>query len=96
MKPSEALKAHRGELRRLTARFGVLHPRVFGSVAAGTDAEDSDLDLLVDPTPSTTLLTIAGLQNEAEQLLGVKVDVQTPNSLSRRFRDVVLRQAVPV
>lgn len=44
-------------------RFGVLRPRVFGSVVAGTDAEDSDLDLLVDPAPTTTLLTLARLQN---------------------------------
>jgi len=54
---------------------------VFGSVATESDAEDSDLDLLVDPTPGTTLLTLAALQNEAERLLGVSVDVQSPKSL---------------
>lgn len=96
MKPSDALLAHRVELRQLAARFGVLHPRVFGSVAAGTDAEDSDLDLLVDPTPATTLLTLAGLQNEAERILGVRVDVQTPKSLSSRFREQALQDAVPI
>jgi uncharacterized protein len=94
MRPSKTLEAHRTELRNLVARFGVLHPRVFGSVAMGSDAEDSDLDLLVDPTPGTTLLTLAALQNEAERLLGVSVDVQTPKSISMRFRDQVLRQAL--
>lgn len=96
MRPSEALKAHRAELRQLAIRFGVLRPRVFGSVVTGTDAEDSDLDLLVDPAPTTTLLTLARLQNQAEALLGVSVDVQTPGSLSRRFRHRVLQQAVPL
>lgn len=48
MRPSDALNAHRTELRQLIIRFGVLHPRVFGSVVAGTDAGDSDLDILVD------------------------------------------------
>lgn len=96
MKPSQALDVHRAELRDLVARFGFLHPRVFGSVATGSDAEDSDLDLLVDPVPGTTLLTIAALQNEAERLLGVSVDVQTPKSISTRFRDQVLKQALPV
>jgi uncharacterized protein len=96
MRPSDALKAHRTELCQLINRFGVLRPRVFGSVVAGTDAEDSDLDILVDPAPTTTLLTLARLQNEAEALLGVTVDVQTPGSLSRRFRNQVLQQAVPV
>jgi predicted nucleotidyltransferase len=96
MRPSDALKAHRAELRQLITRFGVVRPRVFGSVVTGTDREDSDLDLLVDPTPTTTLLTLARLQNEAEALLGVAVDVQTPGSLSQRFRNQVLHQAVPV
>jgi uncharacterized protein len=96
MRPSDALKAHRTELRQLIIGFGVLRPRVFGSVVAGTDAEDSDLDILVDPAPTTTLLTLARLQNEAEALLGVTVDVQTPGSLSSRFRHEVLQQAVPV
>lgn len=96
MKPSQALKAHRSELRELVSRFGLLRPCVFGSVVTGADSEDSDLDLLVEPTPNTTLLTIASLQNEAERLLGVRVDVQTPKSISRRFRNQVLQQAVPV
>jgi predicted nucleotidyltransferase len=77
-------------------RFGTLRPRVFGSVATGSDGENSDLDLLVDPTPGTTLLTLAALQNAAERLLGVRVDVQTPKSISARFRDRVLKQALPV
>lgn len=29
--------------------------RVFGSVIRGDDTGDSDLDLLIDPTPDTTL-----------------------------------------
>jgi len=96
MKPSEALQAHRTELRLLVSRFGLLHPRVFGSVVTGADAEDSDLDLLVDPPPGTTLLTLAALQNEAERLLGVRVDVQTPGSISVRFRDQVLKTALAI
>lgn len=96
MKPSDALRAHRSELRSLATRYGVLRPRVFGSVLYGEDVEDSDLDLLVDPTPSTSLITIASLQAEAERLLGVRVDVQTPKSLPLRFRNLVLKEAVAV
>jgi uncharacterized protein len=96
MKPSEALKAHRAGLRALIARHAALHPRVFGSAAQGSDTETSDLDLLIDPTPKTTLLTLASIQFEAERLLGVRVDVLTPNSLPLRIRDRVLRDAVPV
>jgi len=49
MKPSEALTAHRAELRQLVSRYGLSRPRVFGSVLSGADTEESDLDLLVDP-----------------------------------------------
>jgi uncharacterized protein len=93
MKPSEALAVHRAELRKLAGRHGLLHPRVFGSVLNGTDTEESDLDLLVDPAESTGLLALAGFKIEAEELLGVPVSVLTPNALPPKFRNSVLQQA---
>jgi predicted nucleotidyltransferase len=51
------------------------NPRVFGSILHGEDTEDSDLDLLVDPTLDTTLMDIARVQNRLQKLLGVSVDV---------------------
>jgi predicted nucleotidyltransferase len=96
MKPSEALTAHRAELRQLVSRYGLSHPRVFGSVVNGTDTNESDLDLLVEPARSTSLLTLAGLKNDAEELLGVPVSVLTPNGLPPKLRNEVLRQAQPL
>ena len=96
MRPSQALATRRAELRQLVARHELTHPRVFGSVLTGADTEESDLDLLVDPTDSTTLLTIAGLQIDVEKLLGVPVSVLTPNGLPPKFRDDVLRRAQPL
>jgi hypothetical protein len=96
MKPSEALTAHRDELRQLVSRYGLSSPRVFGSVLSGADTEESDLDLLVDPGRSTSLLTIAGLKIDAEKLLGVPVSVLTPNGLPPKFRNEVLQQAQPL
>jgi predicted nucleotidyltransferase len=96
MKPSLAFETYRDELRAIVARHGAVRPRVFGSAIRGDDAEGSDLDLLVEPTESTTLMTLAAIQREAERLLGVHVDVLTPRSLPARFRDRVLRESVPV
>lgn len=96
MKPSKALAVYRAELRDIVARHGALRPRVFGSVIHGDDTEESDLDLLIEPTSRTTLMTLVAIQLEAERLLGVHVDVLTPKSLPRRFRDRVLLEAVPV
>ena len=96
MKPSEALAIHRAELRRLVRSHDLTHPRVFGSVLTGTDTDESDLDLLVDPSASTTLFTLARLEHQAEELLKVRVSVLTPGFLSLKFRDRVLEQAQPL
>jgi uncharacterized protein len=96
MRPSEALTVYRDELRQLVSRYGLLRPRVFGSVLTGTDTEESDLDLLVEATEATTLFTLAGIEHEAEQLLGVHVSVLTAGFLSPKFRDRVLQQAQPL
>jgi uncharacterized protein len=96
MRPSESLQIHRNALREIVSRYGVVRPRIFGSTARGDDRDGSDLDLLVEPAPTTTLFTLAALQIEAERLLGVPVDVLTPKSLPRRARERILSEAVPV
>lgn len=96
MKPSEALQLHRLDIREIVEQNRTLNPRVFGSVIHGNDTDGSDLDLLVDPTPNTTLLDIARIQNRLQQLLGVQVDVLTPKALPEKFRAAVLREALPV
>ncbi len=96
MKPSEALAAHRAELRQLVSRHGLSRPRVFGSVLSGTDTDESDLDLLVDATVTTTLFTLARLEYASQELLGVPVSVLTPGSLPPKFRDRVLERAEPL
>ena len=96
MRPYEALSQYREVIRAAVARYPLTNPRVFGSVAAGYDDDDSDLDLLVDPLPGATLFDLGGLQVELESTLGVAVDVLTPGDLPPRFRDSVVREAVPL
>ena len=93
MKPSDALKRHREAIRATTGRFKTKNPRVFGSVASGTDRDGSDLDLLVEPLPGTTLFDLGGLQVALEELLGVPVDLLVPGDLPAKFRARVLAQA---
>ncbi len=96
MRPSEALTLHRAALRELLRRHGFRQPRVFGSVLTRTDTEESDLDLLVESKRGTTLFTLASLEDEAQQLTGVRVSVLTPGFLSAKFRDKVLQHAEPL
>lgn len=96
MKPSLALQANRVAIRMVVERHRACNARVFGSVVRGDDHEGSDLDILIDPTSNTTLMDVAKIQVELEQLLGVSVDVLTPKALPDKFRSFVLAEAVPV
>jgi predicted nucleotidyltransferase len=96
MRPSEILPLHRETIRQLVLEAGMANPRVFGSVLHGNDEEGSDLDLLVDPAPRTSLLDLAGLQIEIQARTGAKVDLLTPRSLPLKFRQRVLDEAQPV
>ena len=96
MRPSIALQQHRDEIRRIALSHRVTNVRVFGSALHGDDTEDSDLDLLVEPTSETTLMDIARIQVEVAKLLSLKVDVLTPNALPDKFRARVLTEAMAV
>jgi predicted nucleotidyltransferase len=96
MKPSEALALKRDLLGPIVARYPTTNLRVFGSVLHGRDREDSDLDLLVDALPGTTLIDLSSLHLELEDLLGVPVHLSTPGEISKKFRDEVLAEARPV
>jgi predicted nucleotidyltransferase len=96
MKPSEALEMHRDAVRELVAHYPVANPRVFGSVLHGTDRDGSDVDILVDDLPGTSLFDLGGLQVQLEELLGVRVDLLTPLDLPAKFREIVIAEASPV
>jgi len=96
MRPSIALERHREAIRRIVACHRGVNARVFGTVLHKTDGEDSDLDLLIDPTLDTTLFDIGTIRFELLQLLGVPVDVLTPKSLLENYRAEVLNEAMPV
>jgi uncharacterized protein len=90
----DALRAERREeILRLAEHHGAHSLRVFGSVARGEANGDSDLDLLVAWEPERSLLDHAGLVQDLQELLGVKVHVGTEESLHWYVRDRILREA---
>ena len=96
MRPSEALDLHRNRIREIALNHHVRNVRVFGSAMRHDDKPGSDLDLLVEPTSQTTLLDIGAIRFELKQLLGIDIDVLTPNALPDKFRAQVLAEAQPV
>ena len=96
MKPSEVLELHRSFIRETVLKHHAENPRIFGSVCQGTDTELSDLDLLVDPLPHTSLFDLGAIQIELEERLGITIDLLTPRELPLAFRQHVLQGALPV
>jgi uncharacterized protein len=96
VKPSAALEANQKAICEAVQRFRTRNPRVFGSVLRGEDKDGSDLDLLVDALPGVTLFDLGGLQVELEEMLGVPVDLLTPEDLPFKYRQKVLREALPI
>ena len=93
MRPSEAFEKNREFIREAVTRHRTANPRIFGSVLHGTDREDSDVDILVDYLPGTTLVDLGMLQEELRDKLGVRVQVVLPGELHEFFRDRVLAEA---
>jgi predicted nucleotidyltransferase len=96
LKPSVVLEMKRDEIRAVVARYPTVNPRVFGSALHGDDTDESDLDILVDAPPGTTLFDLGGLTEDLTELLGIPVDVRTPGDLHQRFRDRVVAEAKPI
>lgn len=80
----EALKKLRIDFVPFCRKYGIRHLAVFGSMAAGTAAKESDLDLLVDPAPGTSIADLLEMAGEAEEIAGCRVDFVLRSSLARQ------------
>ena len=76
----------RNQVRRLS---------LFGSVLRDDFGPDSDVDILVEFEPGTRvgLIRLSGLEIELGNIIGRKVDLNTPGFLSKYYRDQILAEA---
>jgi hypothetical protein len=67
----------------------------YGSVLREDFGSESDVDILIDlePNHSVGLMKMAHMENELSDLIGRKVDLRTPQDLSKYFRDKVVAEA---
>jgi len=90
------LDVDRGEVAEFCRRHHIRRLALFGSVLGEGFGPDSDVDVLVDFEPGHVpgLISLAGLEIELSEVFGGrKVDLRTPEDLSRYFRDEVVEQA---
>ncbi|GAB4286668.1 MAG: nucleotidyltransferase [Ignavibacteriaceae bacterium] len=68
---------------------------LFGSYLKDTANSESDVDLLVEFAENVEygLLDIARMERQLSEIIGRKVDLRTPEELSRYFRDSVIKEA---
>jgi predicted nucleotidyltransferase len=75
-------------------RNGIRRLSFFGSVLREDFGDDSDVDVLVEFEPGTKVgLRFFDMEMELSEILGRRVDLNTPGFLNPRFRDAVLEEA---
>lgn len=88
------IESNRSQLRMIAERYGARSLSVFGSMARDDASADSDVDLLVEPGKALSGFELGELLMDAQELLNLKVDVVTLNSLHPLMRDRVLAEAI--
>jgi predicted nucleotidyltransferase len=86
------LREHEPELKAA----GIVHLRLFGSVARGDASPVSDIDLMadLDKTKSFTLVSVGRLETRLRDILGVRVDLSSADWMREPVRTRAIREAV--
>lgn len=86
------LRARRKEILAAAGRHGASNVRVYGSVARGEASPMSDIDILVEMEEGRSLLDLAALHLELEEIVGYPVEIGT--DVKPRLRERVSAEAV--
>jgi predicted nucleotidyltransferase len=89
-----AIHIPKDEIKEFCRQNHITKLSVFGSALGEKFSSDSDVDILVEFEPGHVPgFAFFKIQDELSELLGRRVELSTPNFLSRYFRDEVLSQA---
>src|SRR5258707_3725986 len=90
-----ALALPQAEIEEFCRRNHIRKLSLFGSILTPRFRPESDIDVLVEfeTGASPSYFDLAGMEQELSKALGRRVDLRTPNELSRYFRDQVLASA---
>lgn len=89
------LSSRRAAILAVVRRHHGRSVAVFGSLARGEDRSGSDIDLLVEFEPGSSLLDVARMSDELTDLLGRPVDIVSRGGLTDRDNHI-RREAIPL
>lgn len=92
----ELVKQKREEILKLADKYGAYNVRIFGSVARKQDNENSDVDFLVDLRSGRSLWDLGGLWAELNELLKIRIEVFTANTLKEKIRENAINEAIKI
>lgn len=87
---------HRTAICAIVVAHRGCNPRLFGAIWSSNDHDESQLTLLVDRTPEMRLLDLGNMYQELTALLGITVDIWTPEELPGWLKEEVLAECVPL
>jgi len=95
MKTRMNLKIPKKQLNEFCKKNHITKLSLFGSALRDDFGSDSDVDMLVEFSPEARvgLVGFAGLELELSEILGRKVALNTPDSVSKYYREKVLAEA---
>jgi uncharacterized protein len=88
----QALRIHEPELKAA----GIVHLRLFGSVARGESTASSDVDLIaeLDRSKHLTLLNLVHLENRLTEILGLRADLALAHTMKKPVQLRANREAI--
>ncbi len=93
---SPSIDIPKDEIAAFCRRHRIRRLALFGSVLRGDFGPDSDVDVLVEfePDARVGLFELYDMEQELSRMMGGRtVEINTPRSLSKYFRDQVLAEA---
>ncbi len=96
MSINKILKCNKPDIENFCRKYHIKKLSLFGSVLRGESGPESDVDILVEFYPNNipSFFELANMEEELSVYFdGRKVDLRTPNDLSRYFRDEVKETA---
>lgn len=83
-------------IREITSKYAPTYVGLFGSYSRNEEQFESDIDILIDFKDNLDLLTIIGIEQELEELLGKKVDLITYKSLNNHLKPFIENDLIPL